>query len=108
MVPDEDASSLELIEFALSYNGYARNGGKPSTLRPIVEPVHQQFRETGVLPEDLHLLRSALFWEQRQNRINEEMRSGPNIVGETYWKALVAKIRGVTGGAILEPPDDSP
>ena len=108
LVPAADASILEILEFALSYNGYARNGGKPLTLRPVVEPVFHQYRGTKTLPDDLHLLRSALFWEQRQNRINEQNSNTSGTPAELYWRALVAKIRELTGGEIEDPPDDPP
>lgn len=64
-VPPEEAPWMpDWADFALTYNGYDRHGGFEGASR-IAGQVHDDFCRRGTLPEDLNLLRCALFWEQR-------------------------------------------
>ena len=108
LVPDENATQWELVTFALTFNGYSRNSGGSSKIAPIANAIHAEYKRTHNFPDDIDQLRTALFWEQRSLRNNEEFSQNAWASVETYWRALVSKIRDLTGGVILQKPDDTP
>jgi hypothetical protein len=108
MVPTADATQLELVEFALTFNGYDRNRGGASKVAPIAKLVHDQYFKWENFPDDLHQVRTALFWEQRLLRNNEQTSGNAWANAEPYWRALVAKIFELTGGTIQGMPDEAP
>jgi hypothetical protein len=71
-VPSESATQMELVEFALTFNGYTRNSGGSSKIAPIANKIQAEFKKSHTFPDDLDQLRTALFWEQRSLRNNEE------------------------------------
>jgi hypothetical protein len=66
--PRADAPLQDLLDFALSYDGYQRLGADPAVLRRIVEPLLQELETGETVPEwaGLDLLRGTLFFVQRQ------------------------------------------
>jgi hypothetical protein len=107
-VPSESATQLELVEFALTFNGYTRNSGGSSKIAPMANKIQTEFKKSHTFPDDLDQLRTALFWEQRSLRNNEEFSRNAWTNAEPYWRALVSKIRDLTGGIILENADEAP
>jgi hypothetical protein len=55
----------EVIEFAVSYNGYDRHGGT-DVVATVANGVAAAWHATGQLEADLATLRCALFFEQRR------------------------------------------
>jgi hypothetical protein len=66
--PPADAPLQDLLDFALSYDGYQRLGADPAALRRVVEPILQGLETRETLPDwaGLDLLRGTLFFIQRQ------------------------------------------
>lgn len=107
-MPKESASQLELVQFALTFNGYDRNRGGSSRVMPIAILIKDQYLKDGSLPNDLHQLRTALFWEHRLLRNVEQASSEAWARVEPYWRVLVAKIFELTQGTIQGMPDEAP
>ena len=95
--PGPDADWDEIQDFALSYDGYAAFEGGPIELGPIANCIARDWRGSGELPEDLHLLRSALYFEQRRYR---HFGWAPEGVALDYIRALVARIGEVSPGPL--------
>ena len=98
---------LDGARFALTYDGYVRHGGFEGASQ-IGNSVRAAFEETGELPDELDILRCALFWVQRCIRWNEDsdpLRDGPYA---DYVEALLDQIRSVSGGAVPGPADMPP
>jgi hypothetical protein len=66
--PRADAPLQDLLDFALTYDGYHRLGTDPAALRRIVEPLLQELQTRETVPDwaGLDLLRGTLFFVQRQ------------------------------------------
>ncbi len=93
------------IEFALTYNGYDRHGDDCSA---IGDAVRTGYEETGALPDELAMLRCALFWEQRRIRWTEDSLPLEHESYAAYIEALLDEIRRVSGGVVPGPPDERP
>ncbi|MBS1846882.1 MAG: hypothetical protein JST73_01275 [Actinobacteria bacterium] len=104
LVPDTDAPAGEILQFALSYNGYARHGGL-SGIGERMNRLASEFERTGHLSDDLDELRTALFFEQR--RAHHFEPSGPSWP-TPYVAALLEKIRFESGGTVPGPGDPWP
>ena len=57
----------EIVEFALSFDGYAHYSGRVST---IARQAQQEFNRSGKLPRTVDRLRACLFFQQRFWRNN--------------------------------------
>jgi len=66
-VPRSDCAESELHLFALSCNGYAREGNVTNCAR-LADEARGHWNETTELPHELRALRSCLFFEQRRAR----------------------------------------
>jgi hypothetical protein len=66
--PHADAPLQDLLEFALSYDGYQRLAADAEALSRVVEPVLRELETGDTLPDwvGLDLLRGTLFFIQRQ------------------------------------------
>ena len=102
----DDAYFPTINEFALTFNGYYRLGSR----REVAEVARRwstSYQECGILPDDLDTLRVCLFFEQRRWR---DQMSSPfdNPKVKTYIRALVEKIRQLSGGTLPGPVDPYP
>lgn len=96
---------MEGAEFALTYNGYARHREEAKKISQIV---NDTFNETGNLPENLNMLRCALFFEQRRIRWNEPSNLLNDDCYRNYIETLLGQIRKISGGFVEGPPDEKP
>ncbi len=78
--------------FALSYRGYDRHGDE---CPKMAIRVSKKFRETGELPDDIDLIRNALFFLQRC--FYHTGGTPPSRQQILYNKALLAKLRSLIG-----------
>lgn len=90
--------------FALTYNGYDRHGGLDGTAA-VNRSLRSQWDEAATLPDDLGLLRCALFFEQRRWRHLDAHPEGEDLA---FIEALVDRIRALSGGTVPGPPDPYP
>lgn len=81
----------EYFEFAYEFNEYA---AYPKNLGEIANQVCKDWFERKVLPNDLTLLRSCLFYESRRSRF---VWGYPSESDLGYLDALVFKIRITLG-----------
>jgi hypothetical protein len=91
-VPRPDCDEPELHLFALSCNGYAREGNRTRCTR-LADEARRRWEEAGEVPGQLRKLRSCLFFEQRRA---QKSRSGFNDGDPrtlAYVRALVEGIR---------------
>jgi hypothetical protein len=96
VVPGAEASVWEIFEFALTYNGYERAGGfEPAAA--VGNGVLEHWHQTGELPDDLDVLRTALFFEQRRWRHFDQ---APDPETERYVRVVVAAIAALSGGIL--------
>lgn len=111
LVPASTASWSEIQWFALTYAGYTRNGGF-GPLATMANATIDRWFETRELPDDPHVLRSCLFFEQRRWR---HLGQGPWLKDTTpitepveedraYVEAVLDRIRELCGGQV-PPPD---
>lgn len=88
--PQPGAPLSEMLEFALTYDGYGRIASSPEHLGNLLEPFFAEWHRDGLPPDwaGIDLLRAALFWLQRgaHHRGDEE-----SMLGE--FDALVDAIR---------------
>lgn len=103
-VPTADASWPEIWNFALSYNAYDRQGGFNGAAR-IGNASAERWRHDQSLPNDLPVARAALFFEQRRYRHFDSYPSGGS---EMYIRALLERIRDLSGGHVEGPADSLP
>lgn len=89
-LPASTANWETIGTFALAFNGYHRWPDSPSC-GDIANDAKEHYRETGQLPQDLDVLRSCLFFEQRRWRHFGDVPEGEDLA---YIKALVEAIRG--------------
>jgi hypothetical protein len=90
----------EVIEFALSYNGYDRHGTQGAYA--IAGAVHASWEQNGTPEGDLASLRCALFFVQRAAHHTDQ----PPDSG--YLAALLAAIQERSGGWVDGPADPYP
>lgn len=90
-VPAGDATTGEIFDFALRYDGYGIHGDVEA-LAAIRDRVHATWKR-GELPEDLDELRAALFFVQRAAHWNDHF-------DEAFARALLEQIRAVSGGTV--------
>lgn len=79
----------EYFEFAYEFNGYSVY---PKNLGGIANEVCKVWNETMILPDDLKLLRSCLFYESRRARF---VWGYPSESDMGYLDALVDKIKRI-------------
>ncbi len=84
-VPPADASEPELLEFALSFDGYKAFGF--DDLAALSKRARTTFEKRGSIPDNLVALRGCLFFEQRIARANNGTLHTP------YVAALLEAIR---------------
>lgn len=101
-VPPAGATWGDISCFALTYNGYARYEG---TLGDFANETKRQYVAEGALPCDLHLLRCALFFEQRRFRHFDEEPEG---LDRDYIDEVLECIRELSGGSLPGPADHLP
>ena len=97
--PGDDISLPELLQFALTYNGYQRLGDHPTHLHRVVRPVLAAI-EKGERPPTwagLDLLRGALFYIQRMTHHWGDVPPEQ----EAQMRALLRAIREATHGRPL-------
>lgn len=95
-VPRRDADLGSVWRFALTYDGYRRQGG----FEPLAELANasaEQYRRSGELPAQLPVARAALFFEQRRWR---HFGADPGAEDLQYLQALVERIRDLSGGVV--------
>ncbi|MGW0248624.1 ribosome recycling factor [Nocardia goodfellowii] len=100
-VPLDDADDWELARFADTYDGYAAFDDDPIALGRAVQQVRQLWDETGLLSNDLNLLRTCLFLEVKGHR---RCGDGRPLSEQPFVRALITRIRDVSGGTV--PWDD--
>jgi hypothetical protein len=100
-VPTESASVHEIWRFALTYDGYDRHKDVGNMANGWV----RRWRADESLPPDLSTARAALFYEQRRYR---HLDRAPGKSEEQYIRALVGRIRDLSGGSVPGPPDPLP
>ncbi len=99
-VPSPDTPwSPEVVDFALSYNGYERHGGNPGAGK-IANDLLRSWEETGRLVADLPTLRCALFFEQRRAH---HVCLPPDA---DYLRALLVEIQRLSGGWVEGPAEE--
>jgi hypothetical protein len=100
-VPADNVSIWDVMEFALSYDGYGRLGGFKA-ISDLGNKALHDWEATGELPTELESLRACLLFEQRRWRHFDEEPTGD---AQTYIRALVEAIRAASGGEVA---DDRP
>jgi hypothetical protein len=91
-VPRPDCAESELHLFALSCNGYAREGNLTNCAH-LADEARAQWGETTEVPQDLRTLRSCLFFEQRRaQKSGNGFADGPAGTLD-YVHALVEAVR---------------
>ena len=122
LVPEPDASWEDIASFALSYNGYERYANEvgDSTMQArmlgdFANAASANWERNRSLPQTLHELRCALFFEQRRTghgfpfdfEPSKEWNApnSPYVGWITYVKALIRQIREETGDSIPVAPD---
>ena len=104
-VPNSDAPwHMEVVQFALTYNGYDRHGGFDA-VAAIGNEGYARWQQDGFLGQDVDQLRCALFFEQRRWR---HLDSEPDPEARRYIVDLVQRIRGLSGGWVSGPADPLP
>jgi hypothetical protein len=91
-VPRSDCDEPELQLFALSCNGYAREGTLKNCAR-LADATRRRWERTGEVPGDLRRLRLCLFFEQRRTRKSRSGFSDGDPQTLPYVRALVEAIR---------------
>jgi hypothetical protein len=99
-VPDSSCSVRDIHEFALTYEGYSRGGFIPAA--ETANAALSKWYDTRTLPNDLDELRTCLFFEQRRHRYMDSGFGGPADPNEPYLRAVVEKIREVSGGRVKD------
>jgi hypothetical protein len=101
-VPSPDTPwNPEVIEFALSYNGYDRHGGNRGAAA-IANLLLGTWRATGMADAELPTLRCALFFEQRRAHHTDQ---APD---PAYLAALLTAISERSGGWVDGTADPPP
>jgi len=106
-VPSDDAPWFPAVnEFALTFNAYERLGSLEKT-DAVARFGAKCYAGNGSFPDNLDLVRSCLFFEQRRyHHLDVDPYDEPQ--SREYLKALLRKIREMSGGVVLGPPDAYP
>ncbi|MEV0251667.1 ribosome recycling factor [Nocardia sp. NPDC050712] len=96
-VPPDDTADLELLRFGRTYDGYAAFDDDPIELGRAVRQARQSWERAGELPNDLELLRTCLFLEVKEHRHRGD---GSALNSHPYLRALVTRIREISGGSV--------
>src|SRR4051812_47718815 len=101
--PPEECAVSDLLEFALTYNGYERLAHDPEHLGRLVAPVVRELEKSGPPPDwaQLDLLRGTLFFLQRRTHHWGEVPPDE----EQRMRTLVGRIREAARGAALSCDD---
>ena len=94
----------DVVTFALSYNAYDRDGGF-DPVATSANALQDAWRGGEPLPDDLDVLRVALFFEERRWRHFDEEPAGED---RRYIDALLESIRRLAGDTLAGPPDPLP
>ena len=83
----EELASQAEIEWAHTYDAYARVAADPAVLWSILEPAHRELRETGQVPEwcGVDFLRAWAFFMVRADR-----HQGGGSLGRDWFTVLDA------------------
>ena len=104
-VPGPDARWwTEINEFALTYNAYNRQGDF-DFVASIEERVRQAWDHDATLPNDLETCRTVLFFDQRRFR---HLDAEPEGNDDRFVRAILGRIRDLSGGRVLGPADEAP
>ena len=94
----------DVVTFALSYNAYHRRGGfKPVASK--ANALREDWDASGLVPDDVEYLRSALFFEQRRWRHFDREPAGRD---REYIDAVLEGLRRGSGGSVPGPADPLP
>jgi hypothetical protein len=105
VVPDPEARWwTEINDFALTYNAYDRNGDF-DVVSGIDEQVRQAWDDDSILPNDLDACRATLYFEQRRFRLLDAEPVGDD---DRFVRAILGRIRDLSGGLISGPADGLP
>jgi len=96
-VPRPGCDESELQLFALSCNGYAREGNQTRCGR-LADEARRRWEEAGEVPGSLRKLRSCLFFEQRRARRSRSGFDDADSRTLAYVRALVEAIRVEANG----------
>ncbi|MEV6279223.1 ribosome-recycling factor [Nocardia sp. NPDC051832] len=91
----EAMDDWDLTEFTRTYDGYAAFDDDPIELGRAVQHVRQLWDQTGLLSNDLTLLRTCLFLQVKAHRHRGD---GHPLSEQPFVRALAARIRDVSGG----------
>lgn len=94
----------EINEFALTYNGYIRNGDF-DMVSGIDERVRLAWERDATLPDEIGICRATLFFEQRRFRHLDTEPSGSD---DRFIRAVLGRIRELSGGEVPGPADELP
>jgi hypothetical protein len=94
----------EINDFALTFNGYNRNGDFDVVSR-IDEKVRQAWDLDATLPDELDICRTTLFFEQRRYR---HLVAEPAGNDDRFIRAILGRIRDLSGGQVSGPADELP
>jgi hypothetical protein len=97
-VPPPDSEEGEIHRFALSIDGYAREGNRSNCAR-LANNARQRWDRTGELPSELRALRSCLFFEQRRAHHSGYGFAELDPRTLVYVRALVEAIRAARPGS---------
>jgi len=97
--PPDSVSLPDLLEFALTYDGYARLASEAKHLEGLVHPVLDSIRTQGVAPgwAGIDLLRGGLFVLQRESHWSEDLDGEI----EAQMRLLPPATRQASGGRPL-------
>lgn len=107
LVPDLDSPYFpDINEFALTFNAYLRFGSANKAAR-VADKVSKQYKDSGLLPDDLDAIRAALFMIQRSWR---DQYSSPfdHAEDKAFIVAILAKIHDLAGNTLPGPGDPYP
>ena len=94
----------EINEFALTYNGYIRNGDF-DVVSGIDERVRLSWERDASLPDEIGICRATLFFEQRLFR---DLDTEPSGSDDRFIRAVLERIRELSGGEVPGPSDEVP
>lgn len=100
VVPDPSCSVYDIHRFALTFDGYGRGGFVPAA--ETANAALSEWYDSRTLPDDLDELRTCLFFEQRRHRHMDSGFGGPADPNEPYLRAVLEKIREVSGGRVRD------
>lgn len=104
-VPGPDAPWWsEINDFALTYNAYNRNVDVDS-LAGTAEKARHSWDHDATLPDDLEVCRTVLFYEQRRFR---HLDVEPEGNDDLFVRAILGRIRDLSGAQVLGPADELP